>query len=87
MWPGAGHLYQGRTAKGILYMVCITSIYFYGLAIGQGHVVYASWRSYDRRLPYICQVGVGLPALPAMVQASLKTNSPSGIAKLALASS
>ncbi len=71
LWPGAGHLYQGRIAKGILYMVCITSIYFYGLAIGHGHVVYASWRPFDRRLPYLCQVGVGLPALPAMVQASL----------------
>lgn len=74
LWPGAGHLYQGRTAKGVLYMVCILATYFYGLAIGQGHVVYASWRHNDRRLPYICQVGVGLPALPALLQASLVRN-------------
>jgi hypothetical protein len=71
LWPGAGHLYQGRTAKGILFMVCILGTYFYGFAIGQGHVVYASWRAEDWRLPYVCQVGVGLPALPAMVQAWL----------------
>ena len=68
LWPGAGHLYQGRTAKGILFMVCILGTYFYGFAIGQGHVVYASWRPTDRRLPYLCQIGVGLPALPALVQ-------------------
>jgi hypothetical protein len=68
LWPGAGHLYQGRTAKGILFMVCILGTYFYGFAIGQGHVVYASWRPIDRRLPYLCQIGVGLPALPALVQ-------------------
>lgn len=68
LWPGAGHLYQGRTAKGILFMVCILGTYFYGFAIGQGHVVYASWRPNDRRLPYLCQIGVGLPALPALVQ-------------------
>ncbi|MCA9268093.1 MAG: hypothetical protein KDA41_06460 [Planctomycetales bacterium] len=68
LWPGAGHLYQGRTAKGVLYMVCILGTYFYGLVIGQGHVVYASLRPEDRRLPYLCQVGVGLPALPALLQ-------------------
>jgi len=70
--PGAGHLYQGRTAKGVLYMICILTTYFYGFWLGQGHVVYASWRPEDRRLPYLCQVGVGLPALPAIVQAQLK---------------
>jgi hypothetical protein len=68
LWPGAGHLYQGRTAKGILFMVCVLGTYFYGFALGEGHVVYASWRKIDRRLPYLCQVGVGLPALPALVQ-------------------
>ena len=72
LWPGAGHFYQGRTAKGVLYMICILTTYFFGLWIGQGRVVYASWRAEDRRLPYICQVGVGIPALPALVQAKLK---------------
>jgi hypothetical protein len=67
-WPGAGHLYQRRYAKGMLFMVCILSTYFYGLALGGGHSVYASFRENDRRWQYICQVGVGLPALPALVQ-------------------
>jgi hypothetical protein len=32
-------------------------------------VVYASWRDGDRRLPFLCQVGVGLPSMPALFQA------------------
>jgi hypothetical protein len=67
-WPGAGHLYQGRTAKGLVFMVAILTTYFFGLVIGKGNVVYASFRSDDWRLQYYCQVGVGLPALPALVQ-------------------
>ncbi len=69
LWPGAGHLYQRRYAKGILFMVCILSTYFFGLAMGGGHVVYASWNQTEKRWQYFCQVGVGLPALPAIVQA------------------
>ena len=66
--PGVGHLYQRRYAKGILFMVCILGTYFFGLALGGGKVVYASFRKPDMRYPYICQVGVGLPALPAIIQ-------------------
>lgn len=66
--PGAGHLYQRRYAKGILFMVCILGTYFFGLALGGGKVVYASFRQPDMRYPYLCQVGVGLPALPALIQ-------------------
>lgn len=68
IWPGAGHIYQGRYGKGLLYMVCILGVYFFGLALGGGHCVYASWQENDRRWQYLCQVGVGLPALPAVVQ-------------------
>jgi hypothetical protein len=69
LWPGAGHLYQRRYAKGVLFMAGILAVYFFGLAIGRGHVVYASWTQDDKRWHYLCQVGVGLPALPALVQA------------------
>ena len=67
--PGAGHLYQGRTGKGLLYMVCILGTFFFGLYLGAGKVVYFSWRPNDTRWAYFCQVGVGLAALPALVQA------------------
>ena len=66
--PGAGHIYQRRYAKGILFFVCILGTYFAGLTLGGGHVVYASWRKGDRRWQYICQLGVGAAALPAVVQ-------------------
>jgi hypothetical protein len=68
LWPGAGHIYQGRVGKGLLFMICILVTYFWGLAMGDGHVVYASWRKPDVRYPFIFQIGVGLPAMPALVQ-------------------
>ncbi|MEX2111927.1 MAG: DUF6677 family protein [Pirellulales bacterium] len=69
--PGLGHIYQGRTRKGVLFMVTILSTFFYGLFISEGRAVYASWVEGDKRLPYLCQVCVGLPALPALVQTYL----------------
>lgn len=69
LWPGAGHFYQRRYAKGTLFMVSILAIYCFGLSLGRGHVVYASWTKEDRRWHYLCQFPVGLPALPALIQA------------------
>lgn len=74
LWPGAGHIYQGRHGKGVLFMACILSTYFFGLVLGGGHVVYASWEKENRRWAYLSQVGVGLPALPALVQAQRAKN-------------
>ncbi len=72
--PGLGHIYQGRTGKGILFSVCILGTFIYGMYIGSGHVVYASTadvfsrKFFNDRWQYVCQIGVGLPALPALVQ-------------------
>lgn len=71
--PGAGHWYQGRRHKAVLFFVWILGTFVFGLYLGEGRVVYASLRDSDRRLPYLCQIGVGLPALPALVQAARKT--------------
>lgn len=68
LWPGAGHLYQRRTGKGLLFMICILGTYFFGLALGEGKVVYASWNQVDRRWQYPLQLGMGVPAFPALVQ-------------------
>jgi hypothetical protein len=68
LWPGAGHIYQRRYAKAILFMACILGTYFFGLALGEGKVVYAAWNPIDRRWQYPLQLGVGLPAAPALVQ-------------------
>jgi hypothetical protein len=78
--PGLGHIYQGRTGKGILFSVCILGTFFYGMYIGNGRVVYASttqvatWKfpfitpKFAERWQYGCQLGVGLAAMPAYVQ-------------------
>jgi len=72
--PGLGHLYQGRTAKGVLFMVCILATFFYGLFISDGRAVYAWGGTDDYRLPYLCQLCVGLPATPALLQSYLVKN-------------
>ena len=82
LMPGLGHLYQGRLGKAALLFVCIVGTFLFGLylgsdtsaaeanhkSLGWARVVYYSFRDNDKRLPYLCQVGVGLPALPAIVQ-------------------
>ncbi len=87
--PGLGHWYQGRRAKAVLYFVCIMGTFGFGVylgggdyrdadgrqhQLGYGRAVYFSWREGDRRLPYLCQVFVGLPALPALLQANRMNN-------------
>jgi hypothetical protein len=74
--PGLGHLYQRRYTKAALFSICILSSFIYGCYLGSSpstgwaRVVYFSFRPNDLRLHYLCQVGVGLPALPALLQAS-----------------
>jgi hypothetical protein len=73
--PGLGHLYQGRIAKAVLFFVCIMGIYVYGVylggnsKLGYGRAVYFAFRDDEWRLNYLCQIGVGLPSLPACIQA------------------
>jgi hypothetical protein len=72
--PGLGHIYQGRTGKGVLFFVCIIGSFFYGWYVGGERVVYAStadmfsMQFLRDRWQYVCQVGAGLPALPALVE-------------------
>lgn len=66
--PGAGHFYQGRHAKGTMFLLCVLSLWFIGFALGGFNVVYASWQPGDRRWHYFLQAGVGAAALPALVQ-------------------
>ena len=71
--PGAGHIYQGRYAKGLLFMICILSTFLFGLGLGRGRCVYATDSTGKLNYYYIGQAAVGLPALPAVVQ-SMKTS-------------
>lgn len=68
LWPGAGHLYQRRFTKAFIYMICVLGMFFYGLGLGRGRCVYASWKENDKRWQYALQIGTGLPAIPAAIQ-------------------
>lgn len=75
--PGLGHLYQGRTAKGVLFMVSIITLFIAGMAVGGGRVAYASTlpftpvRSYAYDgWPFLCQSGIGVVAIPGWVERS-----------------
>lgn len=66
--PGLGQLYQGRRTKGGLFMGSLLIALFVGLWLGEGRVVYASWRGGESRLAFLGQAGIGLVAVPAMLQ-------------------
>ncbi len=78
--PGLGHWYQGRIAKGVLFFVCLMSTYAYGCYLGGSRqtgwarVVYMAWNEDDKRLFFLCQLGMGLPTMPAVIQASRVRN-------------
>jgi len=75
--PGLGHFYQGRTRKGWLYLTCILGLYLIGFGLGEGKIVFWSWVNPMNdpehfRLSFLGQLGVGLPAIPALIQGTLK---------------
>lgn len=67
--PGLGHVVQGRTLKGGLFMGSLMAALVVGLWLGAGRVVYASWRPGDTRLAFLGQAGIGAVAVPAVLQA------------------
>src|ERR1700693_1588418 len=38
--PGLGQMYQGRIGKGILFFVCVYTLFFYGMFLGHWSNVY-----------------------------------------------
>lgn len=78
LFPGAGHFYQRRYAKGTLFLICVLTTFVFGMSLGHGRVVYASSKSGDFRWQYGLQAATGIIAMPAMVQAfkTQKGNDP-----------
>lgn len=66
--PGLGQLYQRRTTKGGLFMGGLLTALIVGLWLGDGRVVYASWRPGETRLAFLGQAGIGAVAVPAILQ-------------------
>lgn len=69
--PGLGHLYQGRSFKGRLFLVTILGTFLLGWWIGDGRVVYYEWGAGEKRLAFVGQAGIGLAAIPAFIQSRL----------------
>lgn len=75
--PGLGQLYQGRSFKGVIFLVTLLGTLLAGMWIGGGNVVYASWRPGEKRWAFLCQAGIGAAAIPAVIQSSAVTG-PAG---------
>ncbi len=39
--PGLGQIYQGRVGKGLLFMVCLLGMFYYGMSLGSWSNVFA----------------------------------------------
>lgn len=81
--PGLGQVWQGRIGKGLLFFVCLYSLFFYGMALGSWQNVYLPDTTKDNakpwwlphfandvynRLPFAGQFWIGIAAWPAVCQ-------------------
>lgn len=67
--PGAGHFYQRRYFKSLIFSVCVITSFVIGMFVAGGRCVYASWNNTEKRWQYVLQSGIGLAAIPAGIQA------------------
>ncbi len=78
--PGLGQWYQGRRAKAALFFVCIMGLFSYGVylggnrEVGWGRSVYYAFNREDQRWHFFGQAFVGLPTMPAVIQAVRVSN-------------
>src|SRR5260370_34599869 len=81
--PGLGQISQGRTGKGILFMVCLLSLFHVGEAMGNWQNVYVPVEDsndmprrhgnpllniFNQRWHFAGQVCIGIAAWPALWQ-------------------
>ena len=70
--PGAGHFYQGRMLKAVIYSVSILGLFIWGQKLGEGMVVYnlpdKGGLFRQVALSYAAQLGTGAVAVPALIQ-------------------
>jgi TM2 domain-containing membrane protein YozV len=82
--PGLGQIYQGRIGKGLLFLVCLYGMFFYGMALGSWKNVYLPNTAHDRtlnpwnlptpianlynRMQFAGQFWIGVAAWPAIYQ-------------------
>ena len=80
--PGLGQIYQGRVAKGILFFVCVLTLFYYGMYLGSWSNVYLPhsekennpWNlraplvDFYNRPQFLAQFWVGIATWPSVVQ-------------------
>jgi Family of unknown function (DUF6677) len=79
--PGLGQLTQGRVRKGLLFLVCLYALFFYGMYLGQGKNVYLPYNHPEEkgtlsrlasdlytRFQFVGQFPIGMAAWPAVYQ-------------------
>jgi len=82
--PGLGQIYQGRFGKGLMFLVCLLGMFFYGMYLGDWKNVYLPTDLAARtgfmsnlpgplanavnRLPFVGQFWIGTAAWPAVMQ-------------------
>jgi hypothetical protein len=73
--PGLGQLTQGRIGKGVLYLVCLYSLFFYGMHLGKWQNVYLPKYGNEglasdvyTRFQFVGQFPIGIMAWPAVYQ-------------------
>lgn len=67
--PGLGHAVQGRWFKAVLYATSILGLFLWGQILGEWSVVYYLRDNAGQTgLSFVAQLGVGLPAVPALIQ-------------------
>ena len=81
--PGLGQLTQGRVRKGLLFMISLYALFFYGMYLGSGQNVYLpdnhkGEHSVNRiasdiytRFQFVGQFPIGMAAWPAIYQYSV----------------
>jgi hypothetical protein len=86
--PGLGQIYQGRVGKGVLFLVCLYTLFFYGMYLGSGQNVYlyttdpregrAEGGSFFTQLlhrsHFYGQFWIGVLAWPAIIQSYYPEN-------------
>ncbi len=84
--PGLGQIYQGRVGKGVLFLVCVYGLFFYGMALGSWKNVYLpdtaaqnnplnlspTLANLYNRPQFLGQFWVGIAAWPAILQYNAK---------------
>lgn len=80
--PGMGQIYQGRVGKGILFLLSLYTLFFYGMWMGQWSNVYLPDSSVannyvfrfkplgdvENRVQFAGQFWIGIAAWPAVIQ-------------------